>query len=97
MKMEDIYQAVKEQLFLDIPKDDMSGWRSHQARVDAVVGILPFRPDQVPERKKESYISMVSVGVNDLMTMQSSGGGFSPGFLYLVNSIRFSAEDLENE
>lgn len=58
-------------------------------KVKAVMGVLSGAGCQQSE--DDRYIEAVTIGVNDLLSMESSGGGFSAGFYVFMNQIRFGA------
>lgn len=78
--------TVAERLGIDLYDDVVSA--GLQGKIDAVVGVLSKAG--CPKNEDDNqYIEAVTIGVNDLLTMESSGGGFSDGFLFFVNQIRF--------
>ncbi len=84
MTADEITKAVAERLGIDLYDD--SAVTDFQGRVNAVMGILSRAGCNGTD---DQYIEAITVGVNDLLTMESSGGGFSAGFLFLVNQLRF--------
>lgn len=84
MTADEITKAVAERLGIDLYDD--AAVTDFQGRVNAVMDILSRAGCNGTD---DQYIETITVGVNDLLTMESSGGGFSAGFLFLVNQLRF--------
>lgn len=78
MTVNSITEIVADRLGIDLYDD--AAVAEFQGRVNAVMGVLSKAGCNGSD---DQYIEAVTVGVNDLLTMESSGGGFSVGFLFL--------------
>ena len=83
MTVNSITEIVADRLGIDLYDD--AAVAEFQGRVNAVMGVLSKAGCNGSD---DQYIEAVTVGVNDLLTMESSGGGFSVGFLFFVNQLR---------
>lgn len=82
-----IYEDVMLRLGLDCP--DVDTKRALLGEISAVQTVMRRAGIAEPaDEDLDRYIECVVLGVNDLKNMSASGGGFSDGFIFMVNQIR---------